>query len=142
MINAIITNTFKQKVWQGDSAIDNTLNVLILSGTSAIPDDTIRVWTNYNQISAYEVVGSGYTAKGQVLSGTYETSATNNASIRRFYASNLTWPNASIVGDAIAIIDTDASDTVVCYIPFNAQKEVVNGTLFLNWPSNGIINLQ
>jgi len=143
MSNAIVTTAFKTQVWTGVADVDtDVFNAVLLMGTSALADNTIKAWNSYSNVSAYEVSGAGYTAFGVQLTNVIETSSTGNASIRKWTADNISWPSSSFTSDAVAIIDTSASDLVVCYLPFGANKQAIAGTFFLNWPSNGIINLQ
>jgi hypothetical protein len=142
MSNILVTNIFKQYTWTKKCDVStDTLNAVLLYGTSALEDNVIKQWEDYDDLSSYEIAGEGYTPLGQELSGVYETSATGNAGIRQLMADDVSWPSSSITSDAVAIIDTAVDNIVVCYIPFGVNKSSTLGTFLLNWPSSGILNI-
>ena len=112
------TNTFKLGLPKGDCDFDtDTFKIALYTGAASIDSETAAYTT------AGEVVASGYTAGGEVLTvsqvPTIGTQAANAVVYLSF--SNVTWTSALTARGAL-IYKSGSGDPTVCVLDFGADK--------------------
>ena len=97
--------------------------------------------------SSGEVVGTGYTATGKVLTiTTSPTSGTNSSNVIVAYISfaDVTWTNSTFTSRG-ALIYNSTANTSVAVLAFGGDKTATNGTFSIIFPtadaSNAIIRI-
>ena len=98
----------------------------------------------FNDISTYEVTGTGYTAGGQALSGkTVTVDKPNNVVV--FDANDVTWANSTITARYAVIYDdsgaTAAEKALIGYIDLVSDQASNNGNFVIQWDATGILRL-
>lgn len=136
-------NKTKQKVLRGNLGSDlitETIKVALLTSTHTTDIDTQEFWAD---ISANEVVGTGYTAGGQTLTGKSVTlDATDDEGV--FDADNVTWAASTITARHYATYkDTGnpATSPVYNIYNFGSDKTTVASDFVIQWNAEGIFNL-
>jgi len=112
------TNTFKLGLPKGDFDFDtDTFKIALYTGAASIDSETAAYTTSG------EVVASGYTAGGEVLTvsqvPTIGTQAANAVVYLSF--SNVTWTSALTARGAL-IYKSGSGDPTVCVLDFGADK--------------------
>lgn len=132
MIIQCITNSFRSEMLQGihDLATD-TLKLALYTGSANLyPTTTAYTTTN-------EVVASGYTAGGEVLTGvTISTgpASTNQPAVIYVNFNNLTF-NAALTARGALIYNSSKADRSVAVIDFGADK-TSSTTFTVQMPQN------
>lgn len=112
----------------------DTINVALLSGGHSFTS-TDNTW---GDISANEISGTGYTAKGQALS----SKAVTQAATTKWDAADTVWSSSTFTAaHAVIYDDTVGTDDLVCSLDFGGNQSVSNGTFTIQWDSAGIITL-
>lgn len=114
------TNTFKVGLPKGDFDFDtNTFKIALFNGTASIGPET----TAYTSGMTGEVVASGYTAGGQVLTVTQTPTIGNQTGNAVAYLSfaNVTW-NAALTARGALIYKSGGGDPSVCVLDFGGDK--------------------
>ncbi len=138
----IVTNEFKKELAVDNISLsaDNFLVALVTSAITLSAADEIRETINWSQLSGVEVVGSGYTAGGQLLSNSTVTKdSTNNRGV--WDADSLSWTNSTLNDVRGAVIYLSGYTPVVGFVDFGNNNDTSNATFNLNWNSSGILNI-
>jgi len=86
-----------------------------------------------------EVAGTGYSAGGESLTS---VTLTQTGGTITFDAADVTWASSTITARAAVIYDDSlASDPLVAYIDFGADKSSSNGDFVITWDASGIFSL-
>lgn len=99
---------------------------------------------NYGQDTGYsstnEIVGTGYTAGGEVLTG---TSLSITGTVLTWDADNTEWQNTTLSGVRHADIYADAltGDNLIVGIDFGQDYNTSDGTLLIVWHADGIFSI-
>lgn len=118
----------------------DTIKVALLS-SSYTPDQDAHDY--YNDVSTYEVSGTGYTAGGNTLgskTATYD-SATNVVILD---AADTTWSSSTITARyAVVYGSTGTSSTspLIGYVDFGSDQSSTNGNFTITWDSTGIVRI-
>jgi hypothetical protein len=130
---SLIAKAFNKEVdWDSD-----TIKVALLSSSYTPNQDTDDYW---NDVSSYEVTGTGYTAGGVTLSNkslTY-TSGTN---VTKFDADDVSWTSSTITARYAVIYDstgTASTSALIGYVDFGSNQSSSSGTFSIVWDSAGI----
>jgi hypothetical protein len=110
------TLSFRNEVVQGQQNLaSNTLRMALYDGFATLgPTTTAYSTTN-------EVVGTGYTAGGVVLTGvTINTDADTNTVYINF--NNVSWPGASFTARGALIYNSSQSNKSVAVLDFGSDK--------------------
>jgi hypothetical protein len=132
MLTQTATNAFKVGLATGSFNFNADTFKMALYTANATLDATTGVYTTAN-----EVVGSGYTAGGQML--TVSTAPTVGVSGTIMYLSfaNVTWSPASFTARGALIYDASNGNQTVCVLDFGSDKTAVNSfTVQFPTPSN------
>lgn len=110
------TLSFRSDIVQGGQNLSsNTLKMALYDGFATLgPSTTVYTTTN-------EVVGTGYTAGGVVLTGvTIATDVTTNTVYINF--NNVSWPGASFTARGALIYNSTQSNKSVAVLDFGSDK--------------------
>jgi len=116
----------------------NPMTVALLKPTYTPNLDTHLTWAD---VSAQEVVGTGYTSPGQLLAGKPGTPVYNPGTDRTdLQANDSVWgPGASFTAHYAVIYDNSGSKPLWALVDFEADQTVSNGTFTLDWQSVGLL---
>jgi hypothetical protein len=130
------TTSFKiellQAVHNFGPTLPNTFKVALYTGNADINQST-TVYTTSN-----EVVGTGYSAGGNILViSTSPTASNNNAGVPTAYISfnNSTWTNATFTARAALIYNFTQGNKSVAVLDFGSDKTVNNDTFQIIFPT-------
>lgn len=122
----------KEVDWDSD-----TIKVALLDNTYT-PDQDAHDY--FDDISGYEITGSGYTAGGATLASktiTY-TGATN---VLKLDAADTQWTSSTITARyAVVYVSTGTASTsaLLFYVDFDQDVSSTNGTFTIQWHADGI----
>jgi hypothetical protein len=110
------TNSFKVDILEaGQNLLTNTLKMALYTGAASI-GSTTTVYTTDN-----EVVGTGYTAGGNVITGvTINTDTTTGTVYVNF--NNVAWPGANFTARGALIYNSTQSNKSIAVLDFGADK--------------------
>ena len=117
--------------------LEDTIKVALVSSSHTPNQDTHDYW---DDVSANEVSGTGYTAGGATLgskSFTYDN-ATNKWT---FDAADVSWASSTITARyAVIYVDTGnaATSTLIAYVDFGTDQSSSAGTFSVVWDAAGI----
>ena len=118
----------------------DTIKVALLS-SSYTPDQDGHDY--FNDVSTYEVSGTGYTSGGATLASktaTYD-SATN---VIVLDAADTTWSSSTITARYAVIYDstgTASTSALIGYVDFGSDQSSTNGNFTITWDSTGIVRI-
>lgn len=118
----------------------DTIKVALLS-SSYTPDQDAHDY--FNDVSTYEVTGTGYTSGGNTLASktaTYD-SATN---VIVLDAADTTWSSSTITARYAVIYDatgTSSTSALIGYVDFGSDQSSTNGNFTITWDSTGIVRI-
>ena len=110
----------------------NTFKIALYTASATLNASTTQYQTTG------EVVGTGYTAGGNVLViNPSPTSGTNSANITTAFISfnTATWTNASFVCRGALIYNSTQNNTAVAVLDFGSDKTVINDNFQITFPS-------
>ena len=130
------TTSFKVELLQGvhnfGPTSPDTFKIALYTGSANINQST----TAYTATG--EVVGTGYTAGGKILTiSTSPTSGTNSQSVPTAYISfaNATWPGATFTARGALIYNVTEGNKSVAVLDFGSDKTVNNDTFQIIFPT-------
>jgi hypothetical protein len=118
----------------------DTIKVALLT-SSYTPDQDAHDYLN--DVSTYEVSGTGYTAGGNTLASktaTYD-SATN---VIILDAADTTWASSTITARYAVIYDstgTASTSALIGYVDFGSDQASTNGNFTITWDATGIVRI-
>ena len=130
MIVQTQTTSFKAELYEGiHDLIDDTIKIALFNANADLSASTTAYSTNQ------EVIGTGYTAGGNTLTG-----ATVRSSGTTAYVSfdNTTWSSASFTCRGALIYNSSKANRSVAILNFGSDKIVANGTLTIEFPNNDV----
>lgn len=121
------TNSFKKEVLEGvHNFLVDTFKIALYTSSSNIgPDTTVYVTDN-------EVVGSGYTAGGETLTG---TTVLQSGSVAYVNFANAQWTPASFTARGALIYNASKGNKAVAVLDFGADKTATL-SFVVQMPSN------
>lgn len=129
----IVYNYFLTELFQGNIDFENNaFRVALLSG-GYNPDPT---HTTLESISAYEVMGNGYTSGGALLEN---VQVVEIEGIPYVTADNTIWENSTLSAQYAVIVKN--GNLIACY-DFGSIKESLNGTFTVQWAENGLLSVE
>ena len=119
----------------------DTIKVALL-GNTYTPDQDAHNY--FDDVSAYEVSGTGYTGGGATLTG--KTNTYNGASnVIVLDADDVTWASSTITARYAVIYDatpsTNATRPVIGYVDFGSDQSSSNGNFTITWDATGIVRI-
>ncbi len=116
----------------------DTIKVALLSSSYTPNQDTDDYW---NDVSSYEVTGTGYTAGGATLANKAVT-YTSGTNVTKFDADDVSWTSSTITARYAVIYDaspaTDSTKPLIGYVDFGSNQSSSSGTFSIVWDSAGI----
>ena len=118
----------------------DTIKVALLT-SSYTPDQDAHDY--FNDVSTYEVSGTGYTAGGITLASktaTYD-SGTN---VIVLDAADVTWSSSTITARYAVVYDstgTSSTSALIGYVDFGSDQSSTNGNFTITWDSTGIVRI-
>ena len=118
----------------------DTIKVALLT-SSYTPDQDAHDY--FNDVSTYEVTGTGYTTGGATLASktaTYD-SATN---VIVLDAADVTWSSSTITARYAVVYDstgTSSTSALIGYVDFGSDQSSTNGNFTITWDSTGIVRI-
>ena len=126
----------KEVDWDSD-----TIKVLLATSSYTPNQDTHDY---LDDVSTYEVSGTGYTAGGNTLSSktvTYDT--TNNVVV--LDAADVTWSSSTITARYAVVYDDSGASAgakaLIGYVDFGSDQSSTNGNFTITWDSTGIVRI-
>lgn len=119
----------------------DTIKVALVSSAYTPNQDSHDYW---DDVSANEVTGTGYTAGGATLAGksvTYD-SASNVVVLD---ANDVVWSSSTITARYAVIYDdsgaTNAQKVLIGYVDFGSDQSSTNGNFTVTWDATGIVRI-
>ena len=118
----------------------DTIKVALLT-SSYTPDQDAHDY--FNDVSTYEVTGTGYTAGGATLASktaTYDSA--NNVVV--LDAADTTWASSTITARYAVVYDstgTSSTSALIGYVDFGSDQSSTNGNFTITWDSTGIVRI-
>ena len=119
----------------------DTIKVALLSN-SYTPDQDAHNY--FDDVSTYEVTGTGYTQGGNTLANKTNTynSATN---VIVLDADDTTWSSSTITARYAVVYDaspaTNATKPLIGYVDFGSDQSSSNGNFTITWDATGIVRI-
>jgi len=127
-ISQAMCSSFKQQILLGEHDMDTDTLKIALYTASATLDASTTVYTTSN-----EVVGAGYTAGGNTLTGA-TVSLTGTTAFVDF--SDTSWTTATITARGALIYNSSKSNKAVAVLDFGSDKTSTAGTFTIQFPAN------
>lgn len=133
-----VYNNYKTALFDGTAPdLDtDTIKVALVSGYT--PD--IDLHDFWDDVSASEVSGTGYTAGGETLSVTVSQDDTDDEGV--FDATDVTWTGLDVGTPSHAVIyhdtGTPSTSTLICYMEITTASN--GGNYTISWNTEGILN--
>jgi hypothetical protein len=131
---SLIAKAFNKEVdWDTD-----TIKVALATSSYTPNQDTHDY---FDDVSSYEVSGTGYTAGGATL--TTKTNAyTSGTNVTKFDADDVSWTTSTITARYAIIYDsspaTNATRPLIGYVDFGSDQSSSAGTFSVVWDAAGI----
>jgi len=134
--NFLAKSLNKEVDWDSD-----TIKVALLSSSYTPNQDTHDY---FDDVSTYEVSGTGYTTGGNTLaSKTLTYDGTNNVII--LDAADTTWGSSTITARYAVVYDdsgaTAGAKALIGYVDFGSDQSSTNGNFTITWDSTGIVRI-
>jgi hypothetical protein len=130
---SLILKAFNKEIdWDTD-----TIKVALVTSSYTPDQDAHDYW---NDVSANEASGTGYTAGGATLASKTQayTSGTN---VTKFDAADVSWPTSTVTARyAVVYLDTGSGATspLIAYVDFGSNQSSSAGTFSIVWDAAGI----
>ena len=130
-ITQCMTTSFKVDILKGDQdVLVDTLKIALYTSAANLDATTVAYTTSG------EVVGAGYTAGGQTLTGATVSSGGTTAFVS---FTNVSWPAASFTARGALIYNSSQSNKSVAVLDFGADK-TTNATFTIQFPTADAAN--
>jgi hypothetical protein len=127
-ITQAMCSSFKQQILLGEHDLDTDVIKIALYTSAA---DLSAATTAYS--TSNEVVGTGYTAGGNTLTGA-TVSLTGTTAFVDF--SDTTWTTATITARGALIYNSSKSNKAVAVLDFGSDKTSTAGSFTVQFPAN------
>lgn len=121
-------SSFKQQLFLGEHDLDTDVIKLALYTSLANLGPATTVYT-----TSEEVVGAGYTAGGNTLTGA-QVSVSGITAFVTF--ANTSWPNSTITARGALIYNSSKSNKAIAVLDFGADKNSASSTFTVQFPIN------
>jgi hypothetical protein len=110
------TNSFKVDILEaGQNLLTDTLYMALYTGSAALGPTTTSYTTDN------EVVGTGYTAGGVIITGVTISTDVNTSTVYVNF-NNVSWPGASFVARGALIYNSTQSNKSIAVLDFGSDK--------------------
>lgn len=127
-ISQAMCSSFKQEILLGEHDLDTDTIKIALYTSAATLGASTTVYTTSD-----EVVGSGYTAGGNTLSGATVSLSGTTAFVD---FSDTTWSNATITARGALIYNSSKANKAIAVLDFGADKTSTTGDFTVQFPTN------
>jgi hypothetical protein len=128
MIVQTQTTSFKKELYEGiHDLLTDTIRIALYTALADLNEST----TTYSATN--EVVGPGYTAGGNILTGASVSSSGKTAFVT---FNNSTWTGASITCRGALIYNASKANRSIAVLNFGSDKIIVNGNFQIQFPPN------
>jgi len=131
-ISQAMCSSFKQQLFLGEHDLDTDVIKIALYTSAATLGASTTVYTTSD-----EVVGTGYTAGGNTLTGA-SVSLSGTTAFVDF--SDTTWSTATITARGALIYNSSKSNKAVAVLDFGGDKTSTNGDFTVQMPTNDASN--
>lgn len=131
-ITQSMCSSFKQQLLLGEHDLDTDVIKIALYTSAATLDASTTAYTTSN-----EVVGTGYTAGGNTLSGA-TVSLTGTTAFVDF--ADTTWSNATITARGALIYNSSKANKAIAVLDFGGDKTSTAGDFTVVFPANDATN--
>ncbi len=128
-ITTAIANQFKQDILDGIHLAADVYKIALFTSAATL-DKTSATYATTN-----EVVGTGYTAGGQILAGRVNGISTDTANLS---FTNPVWTTASITARGAVIYNSSRSNKICAVFDFGADITSTAGNFTVNLPAAGL----
>jgi hypothetical protein len=123
------TTSFKAECWQGvHDLLNDTIKIALYTGNASL-DYATTAYTTTN-----EVVGTGYSAGGQTLTGV--TIDTEGYTAFCSFDSPIVWASSSFTARYALIYNSSKANRSIAVLDFGADKTVTNNPFTITLPAN------
>ena len=135
MISQGTCGSFKAEVWNGYHAFSSayraadTFRIALYTSAADLNPATTTVYT-----TAGEVVGTGYSAGGIILT---PTAPANSGVVAYLSFNNVSWTGANFTANGALIYNATQGNRAVCILEFGGDKTPTAGTFTVQFPVNG-----
>lgn len=139
-VTAYIYRRFGLSLAEGKIDFDNHDFRAMLVGPGYTPNQGAHQFKNS---ITNEIVGSGYSAGGQLLTGVQADMVGNNLVVP---CGNLSWPSITFTNARYLVVyddeyPTQATKPLVCYIDFGENKSAAGQAFYYNFPGGKLLEL-
>lgn len=127
MITQSMASSFKQEILLGVHDLDTDVIKIALYTSSATLGPSTTAYSTSN-----EVVGTGYTAGGNTLTGAAVTLDGTTAVVD---FNDTSWSSATITARGALIYNSSKSDKAIASLDFGGDKTSTNGTFTITFPA-------
>lgn len=135
-------------VLKGDFAVtdwdsDNFKCALFTQAASTLVTNSTGL-TYWSSLTSGEVVGTGYTASGQAMSGMTIAFNGHNPTKIKLSASNNAWPSSTITARYAVVYKSSgnpATSPLICWVDFGSDQSSSSGTFEIQWNASGIVEI-
>lgn len=132
MISQALCSSFKQQILLGEHDLDTDVLKIALYTSLATLSAATTAYTTSD-----EVVGTGYTAGGNTLTGA-TVSLTGTTAFVDF--SDTSWTTATITARGALIYNSSKSNKAIAVLDFGSDKTSTAGTFTIQFPANDASN--
>lgn len=144
MATATIYNSYKTKLLDASTKINlasDTIKLALVTSSYTPNIDTHDFW---DDVSANESSGTGYTAGGKTLANpVVSTDTTNDRG--KFDADDVSWTISSALSARYGVLykstGTPSTSPLIGYIDFGSTYSLSSGTLTITWSANGALTI-
>jgi predicted anti-sigma-YlaC factor YlaD len=126
----------KEVDWDSD-----TIKVALLTSSYTPNQDTHDY---FDDVSTYEVTGTGYTAGGQTL-GSKTVSYDAATNVIMLDAADTTWTSSTITARYAVVYDdsgaTAGAKALIGYVDFSSDQSSTSGNFTITWDATGIVRI-
>jgi hypothetical protein len=140
-ISQAMCTSFKVELLTGTHNFTNggdTFKVALFRNQAAISGTFGAATTNFSQMGADQVTGTGYTSGGFTLTNVTPTSTGTTAFVD--FSPNATFANSTITSCGALIYNSTDGGKAVAVLDFGGDKTSTNGTFTIVFPANDASN--
>jgi len=119
----------------------DTIKVALLTNSYTPDQDAHNYW---DDVSTYQVTGTGYTAGGAALTNKTNT-YTGASNVIVLDADDVTWSSSTITARYAVIYNdspaTNATKGLIGYVDFGSDQSSSNGNFTITWDATGIVRI-
>lgn len=144
MATAALYNSYKSKLMDSSTKISLATDTIKLALVTSAYTPNIDTHDFWDDVSANEASGTGYTAGGATLATPVVTTDTTN-DLGKFTADTVTWTISSSLSARYAVLykSTGVAGTspLIGYIDLGATTTLSSGTFSVTWNASGVLTI-